>query len=1025
MSDFVAGGARFDDGGEPEQELKIAKYLEPGEGIDADICLSQNIRSLMGNFPKLEQFVFRHPNIKAIALQEVWAPDFPPKLQGFQKFISRTRSKRKGGGIGFYLAEDLQYDIIDSPFTEGVLETLCIELKLGKNKKTRIFNVYRPPDSNPAELLQWITEIPISNSYHTIVLGDFNIDITDVRKHALIETFADKGLGSLIDIATRQTSTTATIIDHVYSNVRKSRSFVYTTSMSDHYSVAITLNDKRSKASKGSKRISRPLHDERSLNYLLDYLKAQRVSGGWESLYNCRTPKAFDIFEEFMKDAQEICCPVVPKNQRKIPKHPWMTKELLKVRAKKEKLHRKARQKNDQESWEAFKSFSKAFYKQCNDAKDSYYGREFAEAGNDGRKLWQIANEVTGRPTKKSNNNKIGPIENCSTNKESAAKINHFFANVANDLKNKIKKSKKSFSDYLSMNDSVPQEELRLRTVSIEKVEQLIDNMKAKTSYSHDTMSNKVLKHLKTEISKPLTHLINISIIHNHVPNSWKTAKMCPIFKSGDPSQPTNYRPISLLPTMSKILERAVSNQVYGFLERNKLFYPLQFGYRHRHSCEGLLLNLMDYISKARDKNKHVLNIYIDLRKAFDTVPWDIMFKKLKHYGLPVKWFQSYLSNRKMYTRVEDTDSEMEDILCGVPQGSILGPLLFILFIGDLPSVTKFYTLLYCDDTTFAHAHSDLSTLFKETNEMLHEVEDWFDANFLSLHPGKTRFILFSSENTSLSLTLQGKEIERVHENGTEKSFKLVGVHLDENLTFKYHIKHVHKKLIAMTSLIRRSKKSIPPRIKKMLFHSLVQSHISYCLPVWGGAQNKLLEPLKISQKKAARAACNVKGNAHSASCFQNLEALQFNDMYKLACAKVAVSSVNNVQIPGLQDCYIPTRKTKQNYSKNCFEANYGPRTRLQDSDDLKVPDYYSNKLRMLPPYKIPKIWNEIDENIKNLGIISFASAFKMQALNDYENFTCNKKNCYACKWTRALQRPAGTEHCQDLAKYITGFKFS
>ena len=296
-----------------------------------------------------------------------------------------------------------------------------------------------------------------------------------------------------------------------------------------------------------------PLHDERSLDYLLAYLKAYGKSTNWEEILNCDSIEAFKIFEDILTDALTICCPVVKKDRRKIPQNPWMTKELLKQRFRKEQLHRKARKRRTDQAWADFKSFNKEYNKMCRDAKNSYYGEKFEINKNDGRQLWQLANEVTGRTTKKGNKTNIGPIEGCATDHESATKINEFFATIATNLQSKIKKPKKTFRQYLPKLDSVPKKQFQFHTVTREKVEEIIDNMKNKASFGIDTMSNRMVKHIKAEISTPLTHLINISIKHSYVPLAWKTAKIAPIFKSGDPSQPTNYRPISLLSTLSKV----------------------------------------------------------------------------------------------------------------------------------------------------------------------------------------------------------------------------------------------------------------------------------------------------------------------------------------------------------------------------------------------------------------------------------------------------------------------------------------
>ena len=996
MCDAAGGGGYFRDDGVEEQEIRLAKYILPSGAIGADICISQNMRSLTKNFGKLEDYVARHNNIPIIALQEIWTPILPPQLRGYSKLIGRQRSKKGGGGVGFFIKDPITYTIVQSPFIEGELETLCLDIKLSKTRTVRVLNIYRPPDVSPTLFINAISDLPLATTHRNIVLGDINIDILDVRKNGLIEVFAERGLGSLIDIPTRIFKKSATCIDHIYTDIKSSASFVIENDISDHFTVSLTLNSKATKNKSLPETYDAPLHDERSLDYLKQYFRAYGKSTEWKEILNCKTPEAFDLFEKVLREAILICCPTVTKNRSKIPINPWFTPELIELRAEKEKLHRKARTKRTDESWEAYRETNKWYNKECRKAKNEYYAEQINMAKDNGKKLWEITNEVTGRPTKKSKSGAVGPIEGCSNDVETATKINTFFATVAAKLKDQIKKSKKSYKHYLPPRDEDDANDvLELRSVSCEKVDKIIDNMKSKTSFSHDTMSNKQLKHIKDEILVPLTHLINVSIKCSFIPKSWKTAKMVPIFKSGDRSQPTNYRPISLLPTMSKVLERAVSNQVYGYFERTKKLYNLQFGYRQGYSTEGLLLKILDYVAKRRSDNKHVLNVYIDLRKAFDTVPYDILFEKLSYYGLSkstVDWFRSYLSERRMYTKVADSESGMEDILCGVPQGSILGPLLFLIFINDLPHSTKLLTALYCDDTTFAHHSNNLETLFSETNEMLASIEDWFDANFLSLHPGKTRFMLFTtpkeSKTSTHKLFLQGKEVQRVHENGEETSFKLVGVHLDEGLTFKHHIKHVHKKIIGMTAIIKRSRKLLTSRIKKMLFHALVQSHLQYCLSIWGGAADGLLKPLRISQKKAARIACGVRGNKHSEPCFSNLGALKLEDLYITACAKIAVKHVADIQTEGLQDCF----------EKACNKKRKERVTRLQNSDNLKVPRMDAQWLRHLPAYKIPKMWNEkISANIRDMGPIIIDSAYKSQTLLNYADYKCEKADCFSC----------------------------
>ena len=253
---FVGSSSgRFDDAGTDEQNDRLAKYLLPGQQINTDIAISQNMRSINKNFQHLKEFVGRHSNIKVCALQETWSSKVQYKIDGFQPLLERRRVKKAGGGVGFYLENSVKYTIVDSPFLEGVVETMCVDVKINKSKSIRFINIYRVPEASITDFIQCIPALPFSSTNPNVVLGDININIEDIREQGLIEMFAERGMASLVDIPTRiatrtrktdgEQVTSATVIDHVYTNLKSCRAFVYETSISDHYTIALTLNDKK------------------------------------------------------------------------------------------------------------------------------------------------------------------------------------------------------------------------------------------------------------------------------------------------------------------------------------------------------------------------------------------------------------------------------------------------------------------------------------------------------------------------------------------------------------------------------------------------------------------------------------------------------------------------------------------------------------------------------------------------------------------------------------------------------------
>ena len=295
-------------------------------------------------------------------------------------------------------------------------------------------------------------------------------------------------------------------------------------------------------------------------------------------------------------------------------------------------------------------------------------------------------------------------------------------------------KLKKFHIDYLV---SKPNTKFEFQPVEIKEVNKIISQLDSKSSSGYDSISNILIKSIAEIISKPV--IINQCLKINIFPNQLKKAKVVPIFKSGDDTLFTNYRPISLLPSTSKVVERVIFNQLYAYFETNGLFYGSQYGFRKRHSTEFAALELVDKLLNMMDKGQVPLGIFLDLSKAFDTLDHNILIKKLEFYGVsdgPGKLLESYLSNRKQFVVFDDINSQVLDIKTGVPQGSILGPLLFLIYINDIVKSSNFFKfILFADDTTL---FAPINTSNKETaniiNMELEKIIVWLKLNKLSLN---------------------------------------------------------------------------------------------------------------------------------------------------------------------------------------------------------------------------------------------------------------------------------------------------
>ena len=338
----------------------------------------------------------------------------------------------------------------------------------------------------------------------------------------------------------------------------------------------------------------------------------------------------------------------------------------------------------------------------------------------------------------------------------------------------------------------------------------------------------------------PLEIIFNQSLCEGIFPNQMKEAHVVPLHKSKSRSESSNYRPISLLMTISKILEKLVYKRVYDFMTQHSLIFKSQHGFRNKHSCETAICELLANICKGHEKSKHTLAVFLDLSKAFDTLSHELLYKKLDKYGIrgtALNWLKSYLTNRQLRVKCRVNGMEVEELSdqhhveYGAPQGSCLGPLLFLIFTNDLNlNLDHCQCILFADDTTIYITHDNIRYMEWCMQMDLNRINDWFRANKLTLNATKSNCIFFHKKiNTTTNIRLEVSQTPIPQVTHT----KFLGVWLDENLNWNEHLTRLIPQIKRNLNLLKVSKQLLNIDVKRIIYHAHIYSHLKYGISVW------------------------------------------------------------------------------------------------------------------------------------------------------------------------------------------------
>jgi hypothetical protein len=652
-----------------------------------------NARSLKKNIDNIKLYLsMLNHSFSVIAISETWetldnAIYF--SLPGYSVISNARKVKScRGGGVALYVRDDIQFVERNElcVFANGNFESVFVEIVKSAKRKQIVGCIYRAPDQD-LDLFNHSFECLLheinSERAEYLLAGDFNINLLNCNTHDETENFLTNIFSNaslpLITRPTRFTSTSATLIDNIVSNVCSDSYIagIMIADISDHLPVFYVSNDNDSKAKKtfANTRSYRKITDD-GINKLSSALSNVE----WSEVYDIADAnRSYDLFSNKLANIYNNYIPVVTSKAKYINQQkPWITHGLLVSIKKKHRYYRDSIKKKTQQAINKYKAYKNKLSKLIKSAQRQYYVDRFENVKNDIKRTWQIIKSVINENLGSSSSVTVTEVlsgTNIIKNPiDIANKFNEYFTHIGPNLARKIPVVTGNHLDSLS---SVMSSTMFIKPTDGTEIKNIVRELFSNKSPGHDDLSPKVVKAIIEHICAPLCHIFNISFTTGCFPDTLKLAKVIPIYKSEDKKSVANYRPISILPVFSKILEKLMHIRLSEFLDKNLLLDDNQFGFRSKHSTYMALLKLIDKVSAEMDGNYYSMGIFLDLSKAFDTIDHKILLDKLNCYGIrgiAHDWIKNYLSNRTQYVYVNNATSDSLPFHCGVPQGSILGP---------------------------------------------------------------------------------------------------------------------------------------------------------------------------------------------------------------------------------------------------------------------------------------------------------------------------------------------------------------
>ena len=844
--------------------------------------------------------------------------------------------KGRGGGVCLYVRESLTVTLvnitIDKP--EGV-EDVWVSVQSRKLPSIIIGCLYRHPHSS-LHTYNYITEvfnfISLRNKAF-YVFGDFNCNILS-SNNKMKQIINNNKLTQLIDKPTRTTSDSATLIDIIVTNKPELALChdVVPCPVSDHDLVTVTLDISKPKRQSAVKTF-------RQLRNYSPHILCNLLAEEAHTLNTIFTTDNVDDqvnkFNQIFYCCLDKCAPLTTKEVKR-PFAPWITDDLRTLIQQRNCALRTFKRDRDNADLEAnYRNLKRQVKAAFHHAKSDYYSKALDNSKGNGRETWKILRELVPDAKKTKTKVPVGDGDDDESIKSQAEYFNAFFANVGKDT---FLESRQNLSNAevlpeimeTNLCDNVNSDIMfRPEPTTWETVTLILKHMKTTNSHGSDGIPLRYLRDSLPVIIMYLTCIINTSITTGVVPTAWKHSIIVPLFKSGDQKEPQNYRPISLLPIVSKVLEKVIALQLTEYLETRHLLSTTQHGFRSTLSTDSALLTLSNMLYENIDKRKVSLITVCDLSKGFDSVSHDILLSKCRKLNIDSFWFQNYLSNRTQSVRINNCFSNKTNVCYGVPQGSVLGPILFIIYVNDLSYFfPECKVIQYADDTQFIHTGdvSDIKALMRSGEESIRKAMMYFYKNGLMLNASKTQCMFVGTRGFLSQIPADTHMKVNGNQIVPSKYSKNLGIFFDSNMQFNKHIDEISRKIFGTIMYVNRLKDNFNKSSRITVIQSLVLSIITYGIKIWGSASATQIQRVQKLQNFAAKVALGgAAKHDHVTPYLQELGWLKVKEKYLFEVGVTVYNVIKQrlphwlITLPIVSDySVVNTRQQNQLYVPKC-----------------------------------------------------------------------------------------------------------